>query len=109
MFTYYTLTCTYTPTHHSAQFPRNDLYLFELLQNAVDDGASIVSFATTRDGLEFTHNGKRFTALDVLGLASVGLSTKGSDGKGPKRTIGFMGVGFKAGKLRNHLSFTNFQ
>lgn len=22
------------------QFPRNDLYLFELLQNAVDDGAS---------------------------------------------------------------------
>ena len=78
------------------QFPRNDLYLFELLQNAVDDGASIVSFATTRDGLEFTHNGKRFTALDVLGLASVGLSTKGSDGTRPKRTIGFMGVGFKA-------------
>ena len=78
------------------QFPRNDLYLFELLQNAVDDGASIVSFSTTRDALEFTHNGKRFTALDVLGLASVGLSTKGSDGAGPKRTIGFMGVGFKA-------------
>ena len=26
------------------QFPRNDLYLFELLQNAVDDGASHVVF-----------------------------------------------------------------
>lgn len=78
------------------QFPRNDLYLFELLQNAVDDGASMVSFNTSNAGLHVTHNGKRFTALDVLGLASVGLSTKGTDSSAPKRTLGFMGVGFKA-------------
>ena len=80
------------------QFPRNDLYLFELLQNAVDDGASVVSFSinSRNCALEFTHNGKLFSALDVLGLASVGLSTKGSDPAAPKRTIGFMGVGFKA-------------
>ena len=44
------------------------------------------------DGLHFTHNGRGFTALDVLGLASVGLSTKSK----AERTIGFMGVGFKA-------------
>jgi hypothetical protein len=34
--------------------------------------------------------------MDVLGLSSVGLSTKGSTDGEPKRTIGFMGVGFKA-------------
>ena len=33
----------------------------------------------------------------MLGLASVGLSTKGTAaGGGGRRTIGFMGVGFKA-------------
>ena len=80
------------------QFPRNDLYLFELLQNAVDDGASHVCFKSYKKdgGLEFFHNGRGFNPLDVLGLASVGLSTKGLDPSGPKRTIGFMGVGFKA-------------
>ena len=94
-------------------FPRNDLYLFELLQNAVDDGAMHVCFhvkcydrikqnsrfeVNEKDveGLFFTHNGRRFNALDCLGLASVGLSTKGSESNGQKRTIGFMGVGFKA-------------
>ena len=80
-------------------FPRSDLYLFELLQNAVDDGASSVSFRVHSGGrggggggggLAFHHNGRAFTPLDVLGLASVGLSTKTG------RTIGFMGVGFKA-------------
>ena len=52
----------------------------------------------TRDqrGLQFSHNGRCFNALDVIGLASVGLSTKGASTDEPKRTIGFMGVGFKA-------------
>ena len=81
------------------QFPRNDLYLFELLQNAVDDGAMHVKFTvqktggrSSEEGLFFLHNGRGFTALDCLGLASVGLSTKSKS----ERTIGFMGVGFKA-------------
>lgn len=72
------------------QFPRNDLYLFELLQNSVDDGAFNVSVGVKDGALHFSHDGALFTPLDVLGLASVGLSTK----KG--RSIGFMGVGFKA-------------
>ena len=76
----------------SMQFPRNDLYLFELLQNAVDDGARNVSFTIIPGGLRFLHDGRRFNPLDVMGLASVGLSTKAKK----KRTVGFMGVGFKA-------------
>ena len=95
------------------QFARSDLYLFELLQNAVDDGASDIQMMVVRGnntgnssngngnssasggggGLSFSHNGRAFTPLDVLGLSSVGLSTKSREGK---RTIGFMGVGFKA-------------
>lgn len=83
------------------QFPRNDLYLFELLQNAVDDGANHIIMETSRNmkstenplSLHFCHNGRPFTPLDIIGLASVGLSTKGND---EKRKIGFMGVGFKA-------------
>ena len=74
------------------QFPSNNLYLFELLQNAVDDGASIVKFKATDRGIVFMHDGREFTSMDVLGLASVGLSTKSSD----KRSVGFMGIGFKA-------------
>ena len=75
------------------QFARSDLYLFELLQNAVDDGATVVEFTMRDNVLHVTHNGRPFTPLDVLGLSSVGLSTKSRNGK---RTIGFMGVGFKA-------------
>ena len=76
-------------------FPRNDLYLFELLQNAVDDGAMKVCLIASPNGqaLMFRHNGRPFAALDCLGLASVGLSTKVEGGR---RTIGFMGIGFKA-------------
>ena len=100
-------------------FPRSDLYLFELLQNAVDDGASSVTFrvhdarrssasssslssasaSISGSGLAFHHNGREFTPLDVLGLASVGLSTKTG------RTIGFMGVGFKAVYVRIQFFF----
>ena len=75
------------------QFARADLYLFELLQNAVDDGANMVRFAVKDQSLQVSHNGRQFTPLDVLGLSSVGLSTKSRQGK---RTIGFMGVEFKA-------------
>lgn len=75
------------------QFPRNDLYLFELLQNAVDDGANRVSLKQVsqdgKAGIHFCHNGRGFTPLDVLGLSSVGLSTKGDE---EKRKIGFMGM-----------------
>ena len=76
------------------QFARTDLYLFELLQNAVDEGAMNVSVqlqTAPRAGLRFSHDGNGFSPLDVNGLASVGMSTKAG-----KRAVGFMGIGFKA-------------
>lgn len=75
-------------------FSRSDLYLFELLQNAVDENALTVRVELLRSpapGLRFSHDGNGFTPLDVNGLASVGMSTKAS-----KRAVGFMGIGFKA-------------
>jgi hypothetical protein len=74
----------------NAIFPRNDLYLFELLQNAVDDEASVVRFEAMGSTLQIWHDGREFSPLDVFGLSSVGFSAKSG------RTIGFMGVGFKA-------------
>ena len=41
------------------QFPQTELYLFELLQNSVDDGASEVAFRLREKpspALEFSHN-----------------------------------------------------
>ena len=45
------------------QFPRNDLYLFELLQNAVDDGAAAVKLKQTAHGIVFLHDGRGFTPM----------------------------------------------
>ncbi len=67
------------------QFSRSDLYLFELLQNAVDEGAMRVrvEMRSSPVGLRFTHDGNGFSPLDVNGLASVGMSTKAG-----KRAVG---------------------
>ena len=67
------------------QFARSDLYLFELLQNAVDEGAMSVrvDLNSSPPGLRFAHDGKGFSPLDVNGLASVGMSTKAT-----KRAVG---------------------
>ena len=74
------------------QFARAEYYLFEMLQNAVDDGASHVEVRVedSEQRLVLQHNGRPFTAVDVYGLSWVGLSGKFG------RTIGFMGIGFKA-------------
>ncbi len=72
------------------QFSRANLYLFELLQNAVDEGAKCLSFVICDNRLIFQHDGKAFNAGDVLGLSAVGASGKSG------RTIGFMGLGFKS-------------
>eukprot|EP00966_Prymnesium_polylepis_P036610 849506-Prymnesium_polylepis.1 len=52
------------------QFARADLYLFELLQNAVDEGSLDirVELLSSPPGLRFSHDGSRFTPLDVNGL-----------------------------------------
>ena len=45
----------------------------------------------------FSHNGREFSPTDVLGLSSVGLSTKTG------RTIGFMGVSWLGAATRRQL------
>lgn len=66
------------------------VYVAELLQNAIDEGATSIRFAVEGDSLVFEHDGHTFDEKDVRGLCSQGLSTKGAG------TVGFMGVGFKS-------------
>lgn len=72
------------------RFSEPYLYIFELLQNAVDEGAKRLSFEIRDESLIFQHDGKPFNASDVLGLSAIGASGKSG------RTIGFMGLGFKS-------------
>lgn len=83
-------------------------FIYELLQNADDAGASSVRFVLRKDSLVFAHNGtKRFTVTnpdteredkennclgDINAITSIANSSKSSD----KNTIGKFGVGFKA-------------
>ena len=65
-------------------------FLFELLQNADDAGATRWRVRIEPDRVEIEHNGVPFDARDVVGILSIGQSTKS------KEQIGFFGVGFKS-------------
>ena len=74
-------------------FEHRWLYIFELVQNALDAGARSISIHTTddADALIIQHDGDRL--LDqkaVEALSKVFRSTKGAS------TVGFMGIGFKS-------------
>lgn len=73
-------------------YPDSAHFIFELLQNAEDTGASEVSFALEEDCLSFEHNGRPFAEADILAITDVGEGTKFDD----VDTIGRFGVGFKA-------------
>ena len=74
-------------------YPDNAHFIYELLQNAEDSGASVVRFFLTDKKIEFEHNSKRlFDLRDVESITSIGASTKRDD----HTTIGKFGVGFKA-------------
>ena len=78
-------------------FDHRWVYLYELVQNALDVGACSIAirFAETDDALVFQHDGARpLTDHDVEGLSKVFQSTKGA------RSVGFMGIGFKSVFLR---------
>lgn len=82
-------------------------FVYELLQNADDTGATYAKFKLYHDRLVFVHNGKRGFSLsnpetedidrenghlgDVNAILSIGNSTKTD-----QNTIGKFGVGFKA-------------
>ncbi len=74
-------------------FEHSWIYLFELVQNALDAGARSIAFRVTEDGdgLTFQHNGDcPLDEKDIEGLSKVFRSTKGAS------SVGFMGIGFKS-------------
>jgi len=67
-------------------------FIFELLQNAEDAGASKVLFQLVEDKLEVLHDGRLFDEKDVRGICGVGEGTKTED----LTQIGKFGIGFKS-------------
>lgn len=65
-------------------------FLVELLQNAEDSGATAFEIYLEEQQAVIWHNGAPFDARDVVGVLSIGQTTKG------KEQIGFFGVGFKS-------------
>ncbi|MGD0604087.1 MAG: hypothetical protein ABSA53_10870 [Streptosporangiaceae bacterium] len=67
-------------------------FIFELIQNAEDAGATELSFELFGDRLELRHDGRPFTEADVRGVCGVGQSGKAAD----LTKIGKFGIGFKS-------------
>lgn len=75
------------------QYKDRTHFLFELLQNAEDEGATDVKLALQKDCLVMEHNGNLFTKADVDSITKIAKSSK-SAGSGKK--IGKFGIGFKS-------------
>ncbi len=74
-------------------YPDQAHFVFELLQNAEDTGATEAAFTLTQDGCWFEHNGKRtFSEADVRAITGIHNSTKTKSAD----QIGKFGVGFKS-------------
>jgi hypothetical protein len=67
-------------------------FIFELIQNAEDAGATELTFELFDDRLEVRHDGRPFNAADVRGICGVGQGTKAED----LTQIGKFGIGFKS-------------
>jgi hypothetical protein len=69
-------------------------FIFELIQNAEDAGATELAFELFADRLELRHDGRPFTEADVRGVCGVGKSAK--SGNDDLTAIGKFGIGFKS-------------
>src|ERR1039457_1612155 len=67
-------------------------FIFELIQNAEDAGATELAFELFEDRLEVKHDGRPFTEADVRGVCGVGKSGRSGD----LTKIGKFGIGFKS-------------
>ncbi len=67
-------------------------FIFELIQNAEDAGATALAFELFGDRLEVRHDGRPFTEADVRGVCGVAQSGKSGD----LTKIGQFGIGFMA-------------
>jgi hypothetical protein len=74
-------------------YPDEAHFIFELLQNAEDAGATEVAFELNAHGCSFEHNGGRhFNEQDIRGITGIFNSSK----KNNPDKIGKFGVGFKS-------------
>ena len=73
-------------------YPDRAHFIYELLQNAEDAGATEASFKLRSDRLALEHDGRAFSESDVLGITNIGKGAKNDQGD----KIGRFGVGFKA-------------
>lgn len=73
-------------------YPDRAHFVYELLQNAEDAGATTVTFTLMPDRLVCEHDGRPFTLEDVRSITGLHDSTKAN----AKDKIGKFGVGFKS-------------
>ena len=73
-------------------YPDSAHFIYELLQNAEDTGATNAQFTLSKYGLVFEHNGRPFESKDIYAITDVGEGSKANDDD----KIGRFGVGFKA-------------
>lgn len=73
-------------------YPDSAHFIYELLQNAEDTGATEAHFVLRPSSLVFEHNGRPFEPRDIYAITDIGEGTKVDDDD----KIGRFGVGFKA-------------
>lgn len=74
-------------------YSENNHFVYELLQNAEDAGASFITFVYQQECLVIYHNGRPFDERDVAGICSI---LRGTKDKNSAQTIGHFGFGFKS-------------
>ncbi len=67
-------------------------FIFEILQNAEDAGATQIRFTLDKHELTIEHDGKPFTENDVEAITGIGITEKRTD----LNQIGQFGIGFKS-------------
>lgn len=73
------------------QYSDRTHFIYEILQNAEDAGASRIKFHLTENALEIFHDGRPFDEKDIDGVCGIANGTK-EDGT----RIGHFGIGFKS-------------
>ena len=74
----------YSKQHH---------FLFELIQNAEDEGATKINIIVSDESLVFEHNGNPFSIKDVEAITTFGNNERK---KLKANAIGRFGIGFKS-------------
>ena len=73
------------------QYSDRTHFIYEILQNAEDAGASEIRFHLKHDALEIYHDGRPFDEKDIDGVCGIADGTKGDGTR-----IGHFGIGFKS-------------